>query len=242
MICHLDGLLYHGKCFKFDNDTALDIQQQSDWTCPDCLDNIYPLRNEDFSNKVTVLTCTVCIKLISNSRHKIITCTTCNNIVHSSCSSGLICNSCDDDSHCLLQSPHFNPYDFGDCEDNEIYNDDFELYVDSITTASSILENCNYVDMENFNTHFQNYLGKSYTSVYFQNIDGTKTNFDEFILNYHKLHYDFDFVAFAETNIHYDEINQFSLNNSYNCQVLSKKLNKQKGSGIILYIRHAAQN
>ena len=93
--------------------------------------------------------------------------------------------------------------------------------------------------MENFNTHFQNYLGKSYTSVYFQNIDGMKTNFDEFILNYHKLHYDFDFVAFAETNIHYDEINQFSLNNSYNCQVLSKKLNKQKGSGIVLFYKRS---
>ena len=132
----------------------------------------------------------------------------------------------------LYSHPLFNPYDIGDYDDN-LYNDDFELHVDSINVAYSILDQCNYVASHNF----KNYLSKSQTSLYFHNIDGMKSNFNEFILHYKSLDYEFDFLCFAETNIEQDEINQFSISNTYNCEILPKKAEKHKGSGLVLYFK-----
>ena len=107
VICHLEGTVYHGKCFKFNNNTSLEIQQQDNWACPDCVAAILPFGTEDLLNDDVMLTCTACIKFISKSRHKILTCSICSNIVHSSCSSESICNMCHNDTDCPIQSPTF---------------------------------------------------------------------------------------------------------------------------------------
>ena len=108
VVCHIEGLAFHSKCFKLENDTALEIQQQDDWACPDCRANMFPLINQDCSINNTLLTCTACEKFISNTRHKIITCLTYSSIVHSSCASNSICKLCNSDNNCSLQSPLFN--------------------------------------------------------------------------------------------------------------------------------------
>ena len=64
-----------------------------------------------------------------------------------------------------------------------------------------------------------------------------KSNFNEFLLYYKSLDYDFDFLCFAETNIEQEEINQFSIGNNYNCDILPKKAEKHKGSGLVLYYK-----
>lgn len=51
------------------------------------------------------------------------------------------------------------------------------------------------------------------------------------------MNYDFDFISFAETNIHSVEVNQFTLSSKYNYHLLPRKSNKQKGSGMIMYYR-----
>ena len=227
--CQLDGFLYHGKCFKLDNDTVLDIQQSDDWHCPDCAANIFPHFNDDQIVTDVPQICHVCIKFISNTRHTLLMCESCNNYVHKSCSTSTMCKSCLTGSHQILLSPLFNPYDIGESDDDHnLYGDDYELHIDTMVTASNILENCNYIDSADFLSQFSDYLNKSYTSFYFQNIDGMKTNFDEFLIYFNSINHEFDFVCFSETNLTSDEINKFSISNNYDYEVLSKKPDKMK--------------
>ena len=236
--CYLDGNLYHAKCFNLTNDMALEIQSlNNDWVCPDCQSNIFPSFNEDYVNNITV-TCHVCLKIISNTRHEIVTCNSCDSICHKMCTLEYICTLCITDDDCSIQSPHFNPYDFGDCDDNDLYDDNSELHIESINIASSILEDCNYVDPPMFQTKFKSCLNSSYTTIYCQNINGMKTNFDETAIHLSSIQCDFDIICFTETNISEDELDQFSINRDYNKEILPKNPSKQKGSGILLYYKN----
>ena len=238
--CCLDGYLYHGSCFKFDNDTVLSIQQQNDWFCPDCCSDIIPHTNDNTSLDNILVTCKVCTKYISNTRDVVSRCLSCDNIVHHSCSLNSYCNLCFRSSDCTdlaSLSPHFNPYNIGVSDDNDLFNDDFELYVESINIASNILENCNYVEPDYFKKQFDSSLGNTHTSFYFQNIDGMKTNFDESVIHLKSTGHDFDFISFCETNLNLDDYAPYSLSNTYNFEILSKSPGKNRGSGMVLYYK-----
>ena len=99
------------------------------------------------------------------------------------------------DVKCIIPLSLFNSFDIGDCENNNIYDDDFELYVDSFNVASNVLKSCDYFDTGTFKTKFQESLNNFNTSIYFQNIDGMKSNFDEFMLHFKSIDYNFDFIC-----------------------------------------------
>jgi hypothetical protein len=244
VVCHLDGSVYHGRCFKLSNDVILEVQQYADWTCPDCLSDAIPFFNDTSSSYTKPLeTCSCCSKFISKSRHSIIGCSVCESVVHATCATEYICNLCSSDHDKPLTSPHFNLFSPGEGGDYDLFDHDFEIddHLDSMTTASAILEQCNYVDLSKFDQEFSMVNTNSFASFYFLNIDGFKTNFDEFILNHESLTQSFDFICFAETNIDSSDLNRFQLSSDYYCLDVPKLPHKQKGSGLTLYYRKTLQ-
>ena len=79
----------------------------------------------------------------------------------------------------------------------------------------------------------------SFISFYFLNINGLKTNFDEFVLNHQSIANSFDIICLAETNVDSCDINtnRYQLSSDYLCLDIPKLPDKQKGSGLALYYR-----
>ena len=121
-----------------------------------------------------------------------------------------------------------------------MFDHDFELddHLDTLSTASDILEKCAYIDLPNFDHEFSAIsTSSSHIGFYFLNIDGFKTNFDEFTVNHSSLINTFDIICFAETNIDSSDLNRFTLGNEYLCLDIPKLPEKQKGSGLAVFYR-----
>ena len=242
VVCTYNNCIYHGKCLNFDNDTVLDIQNISDWYCPLCMGTIFPLFNCEPINTLQPEKCHVCMKYISFNRHRIINCINCKLAVHENCSNDNSCNSCTLFHDNVMSSPTFNPYNIDDCDSNKFFDDNSELDTDILETASVILDKCNYVKNEGFIEKVQSNIDTSkYTSFYFVNIDGMKTNFDEFLVESFNLGFNFDFICFVETNISEEERQLFNINQNYECNILESIFNKRKGSGIAIYHKRELQ-
>jgi hypothetical protein len=239
--CHLDGKLYHAKCLKIDSSTALEVQQYGSWYCPICLEDVLPFFKDTSNTYNTPLkTCHCCSKFISQSRHSIISCSICENVVHSKCAKEYICDSCCADANIPLASPHFNIFDPGEVSDYQMFDHDFELddHLETLSTASALLERCDYIDVPKFDCDFSSLSASpSHLSFYFLNIDGFKTNFDEFTVIHSSLVNTFDIICFAETNVDSSDLKKFTLGHEYLCLDIPKLNDKQKGSGIAVFYR-----
>ena len=226
--CHLDGLLYHSRCLKIDNVSALEIQKYPDWWCPDCVSRALPFMNDTAGSYTEPLkVCHYCDKFISASRHYFITCSTCESLVHGKCANDYVCMSCSNSNTDSLNSPHFNIFDPGEIDDYQMFDHDFEIdsHLETLTTSSAILDNCDYIDPLHFQRTFLSELeSRSYLSFYFLNINGFKANFDEYVLNHISVSDSFDIICFAETNVDSDDIAQFNLGHDYNCLDIPKAL------------------
>lgn len=239
--CHLDGKLYHARCLKIDTSTALEVQQYSHWFCPICLEDALPFYTDtaDTHNKPLQI-CPCCSSFISQSRHCIIGCSICENVVHSKCATEYVCNSCSTDNVAPLASPHFNVFDTGEVSDYQMFDHDFELddHLETLSTASAILDRCDYFDLSKFDREFSSVNNSSsYLSFYFLNIDGLKSNFDEYCVNHSSLINTFEIICFAETNVDSSDLNRFTLGSEYLCLDIPKLPDKQKGSGLAVFYR-----
>ena len=244
LLCNLDCKVYHAKCLKIDNDTALEIQNSYDWYCPICIESNLPI-NLAFGNEEALITCHCCKNIISNTRHRISNCISCDNACHESCLQTPY-NCCDQccseqnfDLDCatvlndLFQSTSFNPFnEVYDNEKNRFFDDEVHDYCDTIDFANKTLQNCNYYNPSEI--PFHKFKG---TSFYFNNIDGFQTNFNEFktqLLNQTK---NFDFYCFNETNLRSGTEHEFNIDN-YTASFLYSIEGKPKGSGLAIYHRN----
>ena len=78
LFCNLDCKVYHAKCLKIDNDTALEVQNSNDWYCPLCIESNLPI-NLACADEETLIKCYCCKNIISNTRHRISKCISCDN-------------------------------------------------------------------------------------------------------------------------------------------------------------------
>ena len=122
----------------------------------------------------------------------------------------------------------FNPYEVDSDHNSNIFDDSM---CNALTTADTILNNCKYCitnDLQDYDS--------TYTTLYFHNIDGFKSNFHESLINIKSINYTPSIISFCETNLKSDDPEDYSIS-SYNSEHLFAIPDKNKGSGISLYYK-----
>ncbi len=107
LFCYNENKPYHAKCLKIDRDTAFEIQQYSDWFCPNCLKNALPYVN--YTSSPEPSKCFSCKKFISNKKDRVTDCLFCHNKCHYSCilKPKFCCSLCQNEAD--LNSKHHCP-------------------------------------------------------------------------------------------------------------------------------------
>ena len=243
VVCTLDNKPYHAKCLKIDNDTASEIQLSSNWYCPLCLANIFPHFNEIANlgfNK-----CKTCRKILSNSRHRTAQCSQCSEVCHLNCLDLGLCQHClhtsisgtTNTSTPIICTKHFDPFTIDDKDDHEYYFDDeIDDTFNTVHIVKNVLTNCTY-----HNSYSLPINKLSHSTFYFNNIDGFKSNFEEFIANKCLHNHNFDFYCFNETNIHANDKQNYDIEGYNNPEMLYAIEGKSKGSGLAIYFREKVQ-
>ncbi len=159
-------------------------------------------------------------------------CYKCNCIIHSKCFSpskaeiidcNYFCNSCKDDV-----VTKYNPFKYFENDDEPMdCNDD-------ISKITTILESCQTYTVNDLNaSHNENF--KNFSTSYFLNIDGNKSNFNSLVAELHRINHEFSVIALAETNIGPEESSVYTLQN-YNSFYQNTQDKKAKGTGVAIYV------
>ena len=100
---------------------------------------------------------------------------------------------------------------------------------DALTTADSILRNCKCRPINELQVY-----DNTFSTLYFHNSDGFKSNFHESLINIKSINYSPSILSFCETNLKRDDPEDYSIS-GYNSEHLYGISDKNKGSGISLY-------
>ena len=178
--------------------------------------------------------CNSCSKFLSNRRHKVSYCIKCKKICHDKCIERSFCKACLNISYVspVLQNfpIHFDPFNIEDDNEHDFYfNDDVDYTNYTTEIAKDILKNCNYHKSDSLPLPKLNSA-----TLYFNNIDGFKTNFNEFLSNRILHNHNFHFYCFNETNIHENCTENFEIE-GYTSEFLHAIEGKSKGSGLAIY-------
>ena len=103
----------------------------------------------------------------------------------------------------------------------------------TLTTAETILSNCDYVTVDTQSTY-----DNSFSTFYFHNIDGYKSNFQESLINIKSMNQLPSVIAFCETNFKSDKTCEYEIFN-YSSDHLHAIDNKSKGSGLSIYYKNS---
>ena len=131
-------------------------------------------------------------------------------------------------------NPFFNM--FTDLDPERFYSNEPLDFVESVEKQSKILEDCKNYSVENFNSMTNLKQIKDNFTTCFVNIDGARTNFDSLTAEMNRFNHKFSIVAIAETNIDSCEKDLYCLSDEYASVYQSKIKNKNKGSGVAMYI------
>ena len=187
--------------------------------------------------------CGSCQKFIL-THNKIMSCETCKTIVHAKCAmekfeydhlkDTWLCFEC-----VANRIDRYNPFEFLTYDKHDPNNLES---VDDIIEISNILKGCQNYDCKYFNNEMKTLnLSKcnkfSTISMLFNNIDGNASNFDNFVTEMGQFKHTFSIIAIAETNIDAGHKDLYAIPN-YNSEYNSQTLNKQKGSGLGLYVHN----
>ena len=126
----------------------------------------------------------------------------------------------------------FNPFQF-EYDSERDFNDFDDSMSEALNMANNILVNCNYSDTDRLPN-----ISGNLSTFYFNNIDGFKTNFNEALVNINSIKTKPSLIAFCETNLKQDDIDDYEIKN-YNSEHLYAKHNKSKGSGITIYYKNS---
>ena len=166
-------------------------------------------------------------------------CHECNKIVHAKCSQKCfsydnltdtwICNNC-----FVNKIRRYNPFQSHLVQNNNIFGapDTSSEFME----FSHILESCKLLNPSEYNKLRSNKT----IPILFNNIDGNATNFDSFCAELATFDKDIPIIALAETNIHESHGPLYNMA-GYNSVYQSKIANKNKGSGLALYISNSLE-
>jgi len=185
--------------------------------------------------------CELCLKNVLIGQTTIL-CKHCDSIFHARCITPENFEQFRDSSYCrscMLKNEirRYNPFFsmFDDLNPDKFYEDESAEFVESVEQQSRILENCKNYNCKKFNDLINNDRCNDFSGL-FINIDGNKSNFDNFTTELHRLDHKFSVVALAETNIDSCDKDLYCLSEDYDSVYQSKIEGKKKGSGLGLYI------
>ena len=185
--------------------------------------------------------CSCCNRFI-NLGQSVTECRLCPLIIHTKCfknSSFVLKNELCYCQDCSVQiKPRYNPFKLNITQTNHdnFYSHDLPDIVDSINKASQLLETCQNVDTKNFNSLLRN-DNVNFSNLFF-NIDGNKTNFDEFVAHISQLQNEIgeiSVIGISETNTDPSLKDLFPITN-YHSFYQETMPNKSKGTGVALYV------
>ena len=111
--------------------------------------------------------------------------------------------------------------------------------IETSQKISDILENCQQFNSSTFNEYVKNekISNNTHFSTYFYNIDGNKSNFDQFSVELSTIEHKFSVIGIAETNTSPENKNLYQIPNYTSCYQNTLD-GKKKGSGVALYINN----
>ena len=125
---------------------------------------------------------------------------------------------------------------FSDVDSDKFYNDEPPEFVEAVEQKSSILEDCINYTASSFNSMISSKNVSQNFSTFFMNIDGNNSNFDSLVTELKQINHNFSVIGLAETNINCSDKNLFSISDEYDSVYQSKMEDKNKGSGVGLYV------
>ena len=166
-------------------------------------------------------------------------CELCNKIVHSECARYIFeynhlrnlwqcleCTKTEKKRYNPFSAINFDKYDPVQITESE-----------DIAEISNVLESCKSYNPENFKNLLQeNSNFEILPSILFNNIDGNQSNFDHFVCDISQYSHPFSFIGISETNIDPCHMDLYTIP-GYTSEYNVKNPNKNKGSGVALYIK-----
>jgi hypothetical protein len=190
-------------------------------------------------NALTKELCSHCQKCINTSQ-SVTECEKCSCIIHTKCYKYSKFKKVNDNEYCepcsKLIHAKYNPYKFVECRDGDDDDDsDYDAGYLEMKKVSSVLEYCTPHTNNTFNQIEAKVFEKN-ISMYFLNIDGNQTNFDELIVEMHQYKHKFSVIGLAETNVDPSISNTYQIPGYYSFYQATQT-GKKKGSGVALYIK-----
>ena len=194
--------------------------------------------------------CGHCGKSI-NKGQSITECKKCNIAIHTKCTKKSNFNLVNDKWYCENCSNTivhiYNPFRnlngsntrYGTTVDDSDRHYDFNIedILDDLNDAKDVLENCRSLrSILEFNRHFElKGITNNHFSTIFQNIDGNRTNFDNFTGHISNVEHTFSMIGLAETNVSPENKNLYNLD-EYTSFYQEVDPTKSKGTGVALYV------
>ena len=257
LFCTKCEQVFHGKCLNINNSLVFTLQQVN-WFCDSCSTN---------NNMI----CNACVAPINIKIEPMQLCNNCYKPAHKSCTFNKLCLHCipefqpskyinpnpqqyqpevnitplDNDYYQNL--PYFNPFEeLSEKMPHELTECD-EIY-ENFSVNSLVLNNCEYLHTRKFVENVRATDSNKFILIGL-NIDGFKTNFDNFKIfcnDLFKAKVDVSCFSLCETNILESESDSFYID-GYNKFILDKltlddKTYKKKGSGIAIYLTKKINN
>ena len=124
----------------------------------------------------------------------------------------------------------FNPFSV-DFDSDYNFNSFDDSMCDVLSTTQYVLDNCSYSGIYELSTCS---VDKSFSTFYFDNIDGYKSNFQESLINIKSMKKLPSIIAFCEANLKIDDPDNYTIF-EYNSEHFYALPNKNKGSGLSMY-------
>ena len=140
--------------------------------------------------------------------------------------------------------PCYNPYkipmnefckQYDADHEEKFYNENPTDFIDTLQIISNTLDNCTSFESMNDANRSSIFAEQDKLSAMFLNIDGNKSNFDEFVVLLKQLKHKFPVIGLAETNISPELKNLYPIE-GYTSYYQDPKPGKRKGTGVALYV------
>lgn len=200
--------------------------------------------------------CKCCLKNIMFGQ-SITECNKCTSVIHTKCfkkSKFCIKNNLSYCSDCSGKiTSVYNPFKVisntsstnSASDSDKSYEQELSEVFGDLSTASRLLDKCeNFDSIATLNKMTDSLrIGietptETKLSTLFQNIDGNKSNFDNFTVLMHQIKHKFSVIGLAETNVEPTNKDLYQMDD-YISFYQEKKVTKQKGTGVALYIHNS---
>ena len=195
--------------------------------------------------KILKEVCEPCCKSI-NIGQPLLECEICRTAIHAKCFKAAKFSPVDNMWMCKNCSqnitPRYNPFSklITESDSEKFYDDEGTGDDTGLEHLSHLLSNCNNYTASTLDATIDqlgpnNSSGNSFLSTYFVNIDGNGTNFDNLLVDLHRIKHKFAIIGIAETNTDQPLQDLYQIP-GYNSFYQTTIVGKAKGTGVAIYV------